>query len=155
MILCRLLHELCYSLRSLKLGTRPWYSTGPDPILFTDHSLMTCAMKVNSRNSKKYLITFYIVSWVINWSIIPSTTLLHQIIFKMLSKITGLPNIGHWPIPYIFDEVNLCVTLMHYPKYDVYPSNNLGDIKQYHWTTIYRSVTYIHFMRSIFVILIQ
>ena len=35
MILCRLLHVLCYSLRSLKLGTKPWYSTGPYPNLFT------------------------------------------------------------------------------------------------------------------------
>ena len=40
---------------------------------------------------------------------------------------------------------------MHYPKYDVYPSNNLEDIKQNQWTMKYRTVTYIHFMRSIFV----
>ena len=48
MILCQLLHELCYSLRSLKLGTRPWYSTGPYPKLFTGQYSMTCAMKVSS-----------------------------------------------------------------------------------------------------------
>ena len=35
MILCRVLHLLCYSLSSLKLGTRSWYSTGRCPKLFT------------------------------------------------------------------------------------------------------------------------
>ena len=72
--------------------------------------------------------------------------------FKILSKMTGLQNIG--TDLQIFDKVNLCVTLMPYPKY-VYPSNNLEDIKQNHWTVKYWSVTYIHFMRSICAILIQ
>ena len=50
-------------------------------------------------------------------------------------------------------EVNLCVTLIHYPKYmyNISPSNSLQDIKQNHWTIKYRSLTYIYLMRSIFV----
>ena len=32
----------------------------------------------------------------------------------------------------VFDEVNLCVTLIHYTNYDVHPSNNIEDIKQNH-----------------------
>ena len=34
-------------------------------------------------------------------------------------------------------EVNLCVTLIHYPKYDIHPSNILEDIKQNQWTVKY------------------
>ena len=41
------------------------------------------------------------------WSIISSTKLLHQIVFKILSKITGLRNIGHWPT-YIWWGQSLC-----------------------------------------------
>ena len=36
-----------------------------------------------------------------------------------------------------------------YPKYNIHQSNSLPDIRQNHWTTKYRSVTYIYFMRSI------
>ena len=53
--------------------------------------------------------------------------------------------------PHLFSEANLCITLIHYPKYNIPPSNSLHDIKQNHWTMKYRSLTYIYFMRSIFV----
>ena len=52
---------------------------------------------------------------------------------------------------HIFYEVDLCVTLMHYPKYNISPSNSLQDIKQNHWIIKYWSLTYIYLMRSIFV----
>ena len=57
---------------------------------------------------------------------------IHQISFKILSKVTDL---------YIFYKVNLCVTLIHYVKYDLHPSNSLQDIGQNHWTMKYRSQT--------------
>ena len=54
-------------------------------------------------------------------------------------------------LTHIFYEVNLCVTLIYYPKYNISPSDSLQDIKQNHWTIKYRSLTYIYLMRSIFV----
>ena len=63
-------------------------------------------------------------------------------------KINGLWNITD---PHIFKEVNLCVTLIHYPKYNISPSNSLQDMEQNHWTIKYRSLTYIYLMLSIFV----
>ena len=51
--------------------------------------------------------------------------------------------------PHIFYEVDLCVTLIYYPKYNTSPSNSIQDIKQNHWTIKYRSLTYIYSMRSI------
>ena len=36
--------------------------------------------------------------------------------------------------PYTFYEVDLCVTLIHYPKFDISPSNSLEDMIQNHWT---------------------
>ena len=44
---------------------------------------------------------------------------------------------------HIFYEVNLCTILIHYPKHNVTTANSLQDIKL--------SLTYIYFMRSIFV----
>ena len=64
MILCWVLHILCYSLGSVKVGTRPWCPVHIQNYLPVNSS-MTCAMKDNSWNSQKYLITFYIISWVI------------------------------------------------------------------------------------------
>ena len=52
--------------------------------------------------------------------------------------------------PYIFYKVNLWVTLIHYPKYNISPSNSLQDMKQNHWTIKYRSLTYIYLIRSIY-----
>ena len=70
-------------------------------------------------------------------------------IYRYIKKITGPLNIGHWPM--YFYEVNLCVTRIYYPKYDLRLSNSFQDIRQNHWTMKYRSLTYIYFMRSIFV----
>ena len=53
---------------------------------------------------------------------------------------------------YIFYEVNLHVTLIHYPKYDLHPSNNHQDIRQTHWTMKYRLRIHICFMRPTFVL---
>ena len=47
-----------------------------------------------------------------HWSIILRTTFLHQIVFKIWSKITGVTDL------HILDEVNLCVTLIQYTNYD-------------------------------------
>ena len=47
-----------------------------------------------------------------HWCIITSMTLLHRIVFKILSKVTGPWNID---LP-IFCEVNLCVTLIRIPS---------------------------------------
>ena len=54
-------------------------------------------------------------------------------------------------LTHIFYEFDLCVTLIHYPKYNISLSNSLQDIKQNHWTIKYRSLTYIYLMRSMFV----
>ena len=40
---------------------------------------------------------------------------------------------------YKYYEVTHCVILNQYPKYDVNPSNSVGDIKQSHWTMKSRS----------------
>ena len=70
MILCRVvLHALCYSLGSVKLGTWPWYSTGPYPKLFTSQLFDDMCNERQFMN----LITFYIISWVIK-AIISRTT---------------------------------------------------------------------------------
>ena len=49
---------------------------------------------------------------------------------------------------HIFYNVDLWVTLIHYPKYNISPSNSLQDIKQNRWTIKYRSLTYIYLIRS-------
>ena len=36
-------------------------------------------------------------------------------------------------------------------QYDLHPSNSLHDIRQNHWPMKYRSLTYLNFMKSIFV----
>ena len=73
--------------------------------------------------------------FVSHWS-----TFVHQIDLKILSKtlnhekqVTDL----HTFIRSIF------VSLIHYPKYDIPPSNNHHDIKQNHWTLKNRSQSYI------------
>ena len=55
--------------------------------------------------------------------------------------------------PHIFYMVDLWVTLIHYPKYNISPSNNLQDMKQNRWTIKYRSLTYKYLVRSIYIIL--
>ena len=51
----------------------------------------------------------------------------------------------------IFYKVDLWVTLIHYPKYNISPSNSHQDMKQNCWTIKYRSLTYIYLIRSIYV----
>ena len=55
--------------------------------------------------------------------------------------------------PHIFYEVDLSVTMIHYPKYNVSLSNSLQDMKQNRWTIKYRSLTYmyIYLLRSMYV----
>ena len=43
---------------------------------------------------------------------------------------------------YIFYLVNRCVTLIHYIKCDLHPSNSLQDTRRNHWTMKYKSLTY-------------
>ena len=50
----------------------------------------------------------------------------------------------------MYFEVDFCVTLTHYPKYDIHPSYSLQNMRQNCWTAKYRSLTYMYFMRSIF-----
>ena len=57
------------------------------------------------------LINFMRSVFVSHWSIVPNMTFIHYIVFKILSKINGPRNIGHWPT---YHEINLCVTLIHY-----------------------------------------
>ena len=68
MILCRVVLALCCSLDSVNWvpghGIVPVHIQNYSPV----NSSMTCAIKDNSWNSKKYLITFYIISWVIIYS---------------------------------------------------------------------------------------
>ena len=52
-------------------------------------------------------------------------------------------------LTHIFYEIYLCVTLIHYPKYNISPSNSLPDKKQTRWTIKYRSLTYRYLIRSI------
>ena len=47
--------------------------------------------------------------FVSHWCIIPSTTFLHQVAFKIWNKITGPENIGHWPT-YTWCGQSLCHT---------------------------------------------
>ena len=72
------------------------------------------------------------------------TMFIHQIILKILSKITRPWNIGHVDLYLLWDQslghtVSLSenMTLMHQIV--------LGDTRQNHWTMKYRSQTYIYF----------
>ena len=84
--------------------------------------------KAKSMECSTLTYTYYIL-FVSHQSIIPNMTFIPQII-KILSKITGPKNIGHWPT--YNNEVNLCVTLTHYPTYDIHSSNTLEDINPSH-----------------------
>ena len=53
--------------------------------------------------------------------------------------------------PQIFYKVDLWVTLIYNPKYNISPSNNLQGIKQNRWTIKYRLLTYIYLIRTIYV----
>ena len=64
--------------------------------------------------------------FVSHWSIITRITFLHNIVFKLLSKVTGPQNIGHLPT-YISRDQSLCHTDPFYTKYDIPPSNSLAQ----------------------------
>ena len=63
------------------------------------------------------------------WFISPNMMFVHQISFKILSKITDTK---YRSLTYIiiFYEVNLCVTLINYIIYDLHPSNSFQDMRQ-------------------------
>ena len=93
------------------------------------------------------IIYFMRSIFVSHWSISPNMMFIHQISFKIskntdIKYVTGL---------YIFYEINLCVTLIHYIKYDLHPSDSLQDLRQNHWTIKYRSLTHICLIRPTFV----
>ena len=52
--------------------------------------------------------------------------------------------------PHIFYKADLWVTLIHYSKYNISPSNSLQDMKQNCCTIKYRSLTHIYLIRSIY-----
>ena len=89
-------------------------------------------MKRN-RLTIKYSIYLIRSVCVTHWSIIPIMMFIHQIILKILTDL------------HILDKVNLCVTLIHYPKYNISPSNSLQDMKQNRWTIKYS----IYLIRSV------
>ena len=53
--------------------------------------------------------------------------------------------------PQIFYDVDLGVTLIYYPKYNISLLNSFQDMNQNNWTMKYKSLTYTYLMRSIFV----
>ena len=84
---------------------------------------------------------------VSHWSIIPTMMFIHQIILKILSKITRPWNIGDVDLYLVRDQslghtVSLSenMTLMHQIV--------LRDIRQNHWTMKYRSYRPIFILRS-------
>ena len=80
-------------------------------------------------------------------------TLLHQIVFKILSLITGLRKLDHWLHTFISWGQSLCHTDALIIPNMMFLSNYLEDVKQNHWTMKYRSVTFYEVNFS--VILIQ
>ena len=89
--------------------------------------------------------------FVSHWSIISSMTFLHQIVLKMLSEITGLQNIGHWPTYILWVQwlchtdilSQVCIAFLHQIVFKIL-SKVTGPQNIGHWPT------YI-FCRSIFV----
>ena len=100
--------------------------------------------------SRTYILTYiYLVTsmYVSHWSIIPNMIFIHQIILKILRKITRPWNIGHVDLYLLWGQslghtVSLSnnMTLMHQIV--------LGDIKQSHWTMKYRSQRPTFILRS-------
>ena len=80
-----------------------------------------------------YLIRSMNVS---HWSIIPTMMFIHQIILKILSKITRPWNIDHVDLFTLRSKFGShCLIIW---IYDTHASNSLGDIRQSHWTMKYR-----------------
>ena len=76
--------------------------------------------------------------FVSHWSILPTMIFIHQIILKILSKITRPWSIDHVDL-YLFWGQSLGHTIIIIWKYDTSSSNNLENIRQNHWTMKYRS----------------
>ena len=98
-------------------------------------------MKQNRWTIKYRSMTYiYLVSliYVSHWSIIPTMMFIHQIILKILSKITSPWNIVHVDL-YLFFRAKFGSHCLIIWKYDTHASNSLGDIRQNHWTMKYRS----------------
>ena len=97
-------------------------------------------MKQNHWTIKYRSLTYiYLVRsiYVSHWSIIPTMMFIHQIILKILSKITRPWNIGHVDIFTLRSKLEShCLIIW---KYDTHASNSLGDIRQSHWTMKYTS----------------
>ena len=97
-------------------------------------------MKQNRWTIKYRSLTYiYLVKsmYVSHWSIIQTMMFIHQIILKILSKITRPWNIGHVDLYLLWGQsLGHTVSLS---ENDTHASNCLGDIRQSHWTMKYRS----------------
>ena len=99
----------------------------------------------------KYRSLTYIYSFssMSHWISITSTTLIHQIVFKIEDKITRPCYVGHWPTHILCGKyLTHMDPIFHY---DICPSYSLQDIRQNHWTMKYRSLTYMYSFSSVFV----
>ena len=95
------------------------------------------------KESRLYLVRSIYVS---HWSIIPTMMFIHQIILKILSKITRPWHIGHVDLFTLRSKFGShCLIIW---KYDTHASSSLGDIRQNHWTMKYRSHRHTFILRS-------
>ena len=74
----------------------------PNPLSQVWHSSIKQSWRYQAKSldCKIYVIDlhiFYKVNLCVTWSIITSMTFLHQIVFKILSKVTGPWKLSHWP----------------------------------------------------------
>ena len=107
-------------------------------------------MKQNCWTIKYRSLTYiYLVRsmYVSHWSIIPTMMFIHQIILKILSKITRPWNIGHVDF-YLLSRSKFGSHCLIIWKYDTHASNSLGDIRQSQWTMKYRSQRPTFILRS-------
>ena len=110
-------------------------------------------MKQNHWTIKYRLMTYINLMrsiFVSHWSIIPTMMFIHQIILKILSKITRPWNVCHADVKKIIFILRSkfgshCLIVW---KYDTHPSNSLRDIRQNHWTMKYMSQWPIFILRS-------
>ena len=101
-------------------------------------------MKQNLWTIKYRSLTYiYLVRWIYvsHWSIIPTMMFIHQIILKILSKITRQWYTGHvdFYLPLFILRSKFGSHCLIIWKYDTHDSDSLGDIRQNYWTMKYRS----------------
>ena len=72
-----------------------------------------------AKNRSQTYIYFMRSIFVSHWCIIPNMTFTQQIILKTLSKVSDL---------HTYYEVNICVVLIQYLKYDLHISNSLQEV---------------------------